>query len=98
MGDEFGLPLLRLLDQDGLVLGHGLIHRDHRLEPVSVEHFEHAEDAHPIAVLVIAVAADVREPADFLAHLKYKAGLPPDFWDQGVKLSRYTVQKWREEP
>ena len=37
-----------------------------------------------------------REPTEFLAHLKYKAGLPPDFWDREVKLSRYTVAKWRE--
>lgn len=37
-----------------------------------------------------------QDPADFLAQLKYKAGLPPDFWDPGVKLSRYTVFKWRE--
>lgn len=40
---------------------------------------------------------DFREPSDFLAHLKYKAGLPPDFWDAEVRLSRYTVFKWREE-
>jgi AmmeMemoRadiSam system protein A len=40
---------------------------------------------------------DFKEPAEFLAHLKYKAGLPPDFWDQDVKLSRYTVHKWRED-
>jgi hypothetical protein len=39
---------------------------------------------------------DYKEPADFLAHLKYKAGLPPDFWDTEVKLARYTVHKWRE--
>jgi AmmeMemoRadiSam system protein A len=39
---------------------------------------------------------DFREPSDFLAHLKYKAGLPPDFWDTEVRLSRYTVFKWRE--
>ena len=38
-----------------------------------------------------------KEPSEFLAHLKYKAGLPPDFWDNEVKLSRYTVFKWREE-
>lgn len=37
-----------------------------------------------------------REPRVFLGHLKYKAGLPPDFWDPAVKLSRYTVSKWRE--
>lgn len=36
------------------------------------------------------------EPREFLAHLKYKAGLPPDFWDAEVKLERYTVSKWRE--
>ncbi|MBI2311060.1 MAG: AmmeMemoRadiSam system protein A [Betaproteobacteria bacterium] len=36
------------------------------------------------------------EPSRFLAHLKVKAGLPSTFWGQGIKLSRYTVQKWRE--
>lgn len=41
---------------------------------------------------------DFKEPSEFLAHLKYKAGLPPDFWDTEVRLSRYTVFKWREEP
>ena len=39
---------------------------------------------------------DFRDPRLFLSHLKYKAGLPPDFWDPTVKLSRYTVNKWRE--
>ena len=34
--------------------------------------------------------------AEFIAHLKYKAGLPPDFWSNELKLSRYTVSKWRE--
>ena len=38
-----------------------------------------------------------REPQEFVAHLKYKAGLPPDFWDAEVKLHRYTVSKWREQ-
>lgn len=36
------------------------------------------------------------DPADFLAQLKYKAGLPPDFWDAGIELQRYTVTGWRE--
>jgi len=40
---------------------------------------------------------DFKEPSDFLAHLKYKAGLPPDFWDSEVRIARYTVFKWREE-
>lgn len=42
------------------------------------------------------VWADFTDAADFLAHLKYKAGLPPDFWDPEAKVSRYTVTKWRE--
>jgi len=36
------------------------------------------------------------EPAEFLAHLKRKAGLPKEFWAEGVRLSRYTVTKWKE--
>ena len=39
---------------------------------------------------------DISNPADFLAHLKYKAGLPPDFWSPEVKLARYTVSKFKE--
>jgi uncharacterized protein len=35
-------------------------------------------------------------PRDFLAMLRRKAGLPDDFWEEGVKLSRYTVTKWSE--
>ncbi len=34
--------------------------------------------------------------AEFIAHLKHKAGLPPDFWSSEVKLLRYTVSKWHE--
>lgn len=36
------------------------------------------------------------QPRQFLASLKNKAGLPGDFWAEGVKLSRYTVTKWEE--
>ena len=36
------------------------------------------------------------QPSQFLAKLKSKARLSEDFWDEGVKLSRYTVSKWRE--
>lgn len=36
------------------------------------------------------------DPADFMAQLKRKAGLQPDFWALGVRLSRYTVRKWKE--
>jgi AmmeMemoRadiSam system protein A len=36
------------------------------------------------------------QPRDFLAMLRRKAGLPDDFWEAGVKLSRYSVTKWSE--
>lgn len=36
------------------------------------------------------------QPEQFLAKLKSKARLPEDFWADDIKLSRYTVSKWRE--
>lgn len=36
------------------------------------------------------------QPQQFLRELKAKAGLSEDFWSDNVKLSRYTVNKWRE--
>lgn len=34
-------------------------------------------------------------PADFLGHLKRKAGLAADFWDGDLRLSLYTVETFR---
>lgn len=36
------------------------------------------------------------EPRQFLSHLKQKAGLPADFWDERITLARYGVRKWKE--
>jgi len=36
------------------------------------------------------------DTTEFVAHLKHKAGLSPDFWADEVKLSLYTVSKWQE--
>ncbi|MEO8039746.1 MAG: AmmeMemoRadiSam system protein B [Betaproteobacteria bacterium] len=35
-------------------------------------------------------------PAAFLAHLKQKAGLAPDFWSRELRVARYSVEKWTE--
>jgi AmmeMemoRadiSam system protein A len=35
-------------------------------------------------------------PQEFMARLKYKSGLPADFWSDEVGLQRYSVQKWKE--
>ena len=37
------------------------------------------------------------QPRDFLAMLKRKAGLPDDFWDEEVRLARYSVTKYCEK-
>lgn len=36
------------------------------------------------------------DPRAFVRALKRKAGLPEDFWSRDVRVSRYTVAKWRE--
>jgi len=38
------------------------------------------------------------QPAQFLAHLKQKAGLSPDFWHPDIEISRYTVEAFSEKP
>lgn len=35
-------------------------------------------------------------PAEFLAQLKRKAGLPAAYWSERMRLSRYAVQQWKE--
>jgi AmmeMemoRadiSam system protein A len=35
-------------------------------------------------------------PREFLIELKRKAGLPADFWSPSMQVSRYVVDKWRE--
>ena len=37
------------------------------------------------------------DPADFMARLEQKAGLPANYWGPDVRLERYTVQKWKED-
>lgn len=36
-------------------------------------------------------------PREFLNELKRKAGLPADFWSPSMRVSRYMVNKWREQ-
>ncbi len=38
----------------------------------------------------------LKEPRAFMDALKQKAGLNADFWHADIKLSRYSVEKWRE--
>ncbi len=42
------------------------------------------------------VWAQLPDADEFMAQLKRKAGLPPHFWAPGLRLARYTVEKWIE--
>ena len=48
------------------------------------------------ATLLPSVWRSVPEPARFLVQLKLKAGLPPDFWSEQVRISRYVVTEVEE--
>jgi AmmeMemoRadiSam system protein A len=39
-----------------------------------------------------AVWESLPDPAEFLAHLKRKAGLPATYWSPGLKVYRYTAE------
>jgi hypothetical protein len=54
------------------------------------------EYGHHRSTFLPQVWAEFADAKTFMGNLKYKGGLPPDFWDPAVKLSRYTVQKFRE--
>lgn len=48
------------------------------------------------ATFLPQVWKSIVDPADFLAALKRKAGLPADFWAADVEVSRYRVIEYRE--
>jgi AMMECR1 domain-containing protein len=54
------------------------------------------EYGHTRSTFLPQVWEQLPEPAEFLAQLKRKAGLSMDFWSESVRLSRYTVSKWKE--
>jgi AMMECR1 domain-containing protein len=55
------------------------------------------EYGHHRSTYLPQVWAQLPQPAMFMATLKQKAGLPPNFWEPGVKLYTYTVAKFSEK-
>jgi len=49
------------------------------------------------ATLLPQVWDQIAEPARFLAALKEKAGLEPDFWSPDLRLQRYQVESFEDE-
>jgi hypothetical protein len=46
------------------------------------------------ATFLPAVWRDLPAPAEFLAHLKRKAGLPADYWSPTLRFARYGVESF----
>lgn len=44
------------------------------------------------ATFLPAVWQSIDQPAEFVRMLKIKAGLPPDYWSQSLRVSRYTTE------
>lgn len=50
------------------------------------------------ATFLPQVWEDLPDPAEFLAHLRRKAGLPASAWPAGTRLEVYQVTKFAERP
>jgi AmmeMemoRadiSam system protein A len=48
--------------------------------------------------LLPQVWENLRDPREFLMHVKAKAHLPLDFWAPDVEVFRYGLQKWTDAP
>ena len=48
------------------------------------------------SIFLPQVWESLQQPRQFLVNLKSKAKLSEDFWSKEIKLSCYTVSKWRE--
>jgi len=53
------------------------------------------EYGHARATFLPQVWESVPDPVDFLAQLRRKAGLPARFWHPDMRITRYTVDKFR---
>ncbi len=51
------------------------------------------EEGRARATFLPQVWEDVPDPIVFLRHLKYKAGLPPEYWSDTIRAWRYTAER-----
>ena len=52
------------------------------------------EDGYNRGTFLPSVWESLPTAADFLSHLKLKAGLPQDYWSDTLKVQRYTVEEF----
>jgi len=54
------------------------------------------EEEHHRGTFLPSVWETLRDPRQFLAHLKMKAGLSPEYWSDRMKVARYTTESFGE--
>lgn len=104
--DDPRFPPLREDELDNLVIEISLLSKLERIpvrsEADALAKIEPHRDGLVIrhglrrGTLLPQVWEDLPDRADFLMHLKRKAGLAPTFWDDRVELFRYSVSHWSE--
>ena len=52
------------------------------------------EDRGQRGTFLPSVWEELPDPVEFLRHLKLKAGLPPDWWPDTLKVERYTTEEF----
>jgi AmmeMemoRadiSam system protein A len=52
------------------------------------------EDGYNRGTFLPSVWESLPDAADFVSHLKLKAGLPQDYWSDTLKVQRYTVEEF----
>ena len=55
------------------------------------------EEGYRRGTFLPSVWESLPEAADFLSHLKLKAGLPANYWSDKIKVSRYTSESISDE-
>ncbi len=50
------------------------------------------QDGYHRGTFLPSVWEQLPDPKQFLLHLKQKAGLPPNYWSDNIKISRYTTE------
>ena len=55
------------------------------------------EDGYYRGTFLPSVWEQLPSPELFLAHLKQKAGLPPNYWSDTLRVSRYTTESFGKE-
>ncbi len=54
------------------------------------------QDGYYRGTFLPSVWEQLPSPEEFLAHLKIKAGLPPNYWSDSLQVSRYTTESFSE--